>query len=52
MTTSSLELTKRHALDLSHEDLRPISPQEFRAVLWMVASASAVYIVVMALFVR
>ncbi len=52
MTTTSIELHEQHALDLSHEDLRPISHQEFRAVLWMVASASAVYIIVMAFFVR
>lgn len=52
MTTSTIEWTDRSNLDLNHEDLRPISRQEFRAVLLMVASAFVVYIVVMALFVR
>jgi len=52
MNTSSIDWREHAALDFDDEDLRPMSRQEFRAVLWMVTTAFAMYILVMALFVR
>ena len=51
MTTTSSDVRERTPLDLTHEDLRPMSLGEFQAVLWMVTAALTAYAVVMALFV-
>jgi hypothetical protein len=38
---------EQHAFDLDHEDLRPISAEEFRATIFMLLVAAAAYVIVM-----